>query len=32
MASNFFMRIRPRHGKITPSTKKISQKSQGIRG
>src|SRR5260370_9344703 len=25
------MRLRPRHGRITPSTKKISQMSQGIR-
>ena len=32
MASNFFMRTRPRHGRITPSTKNISQMSQGIRG
>src|SRR5260370_42356954 len=30
-ASNFFVRTRPRHGRITPSTKKISQMSQGIR-
>jgi hypothetical protein len=31
MASNFFMRIRPRHGRIKPSTKKMSQMSHGIR-
>jgi hypothetical protein len=31
LASNFFMRTLPRHGRITPSMKKISQMSQGIR-
>jgi hypothetical protein len=31
IASNFFIRIRPRHGRITPSTKKMSQMSHGIR-
>jgi hypothetical protein len=30
-ASNFFMRARPRHGRSTPSAKKISHTSQGIR-
>jgi len=30
-ASNFFMRARPRHGSTKPSTKKITQMSQGIR-
>jgi len=31
IASNFFMRIRPRHGRIKASTKKMSQMSHGIR-